>query len=180
ASSETCVIGSGSDVAPSMRIGESVGLTFLYVGGVVMVLGSCPLAALMAASTSEHAPSMLRERSNCRTIWVELVWLDDVISDTPGIKANCDSSGCATEDAMVSGSAPGRLADTWMVGKSTSGNGASGNCGYAMMPTKRMPTISNDVAMGRRMNGPEIPPAMLVSRSGLGLGGGGARSCHRY
>src|ERR1700722_1462517 len=49
-----------------------------------------------------------------------------------------------------------------------------------MIPTKRMPTISNDVAMGRRMNGPEIPPAMSVGRSGLGLGGGGARSCHRY
>src|ERR1700761_5130154 len=48
-----------------------------------------------------------------------------------------------------------------------------------MMPTKRMPTISNDVAMGRRMNGPEIPPAMSVSRSGLGLGGGSVRSCHR-
>jgi hypothetical protein len=77
-----------------------------------MVLGNCPLAALMAARTSEPAPSMLRERSNCNTICVELVWLDDVISDTPGISANCDSSGCATEDAMVSGSAPGRLADT--------------------------------------------------------------------
>src|SRR6201999_1358897 len=145
-----------------------------------MVLGNWPLAALIAASTSEPAPSMLREISNCRTIWVELVWLDDVISDTPGIRANCDSSGCATDDAIVSGSAPGRLAETWMVGKSTSGNGATGNCGYAMMPTKRMPTISNDVAIGRRINGVEIPPAMSVSRSGLGLGGGGARSCHRY
>src|ERR1700761_7606146 len=44
-----------------------------------------------------------------------------------------------------------------------------------MMPTKRMPTISNDVAIGRRMNGPEIPPAMSVSRSGFGLRGRGAR-----
>src|SRR6201996_2212323 len=140
-----------------------------------MFLGNCPLAALMAASTSDPAPSMLRDRSNCRTIWVELVWLDDVISDTPGIRANCDSSGCATEDAIVSGSAPGRLAETWIVGKSTSGSGATGNCGYAMMPTKRMPTISNDVAIGRRMNGAEIPPAMSVSRSGLGFrrAGGG-------
>src|SRR6201996_2493195 len=152
-----------------MRIGESAGLTFLYVGGVGIVLGNWPLAALMAASTSEPAPSILRERSNGRTICVELVWLDDVISDTPGISANCDSSGCATDEAMVSGSAPGRLAETWIVGKSTSGNGATGNCGYAMMPTKRMPTISNDVAIGRRMNGAEIPPAMSVSRPGLGF-----------
>src|ERR1700749_670163 len=48
-----------------------------------------------------------------------------------------------------------------------------------MMPTKRMPTISNDVAMGRRMNGPEIPPAMSVSRSGFGGRGGNARIRHR-
>src|ERR1700743_3244161 len=72
---------------------------------------------------------------------------------------------------MVSGSAPGRLAETWMVGKSTSGSGATGNSGYAMMPTKRMPTISNDVAMGSRMNGPELPPARSVRRAGLGLSG---------
>src|SRR4051794_16290817 len=44
-----------------------------------------------------------------------------------------------------------------------------------MIPTKRMPTISSDVAMGRRMKGAEIPPAISVSRSGLGLDGSGAR-----
>src|ERR1700761_9584953 len=42
-----------------------------------------------------------------------------------------------------------------------------------------MPTINSDVAIGRRMNGPEIPPAMSVNRPGLGLGGGSARRCHR-
>ena len=36
-------------------------------------------------------------------------------------------SGVATADAIVSGDAPGRLADTWMVGKSTFGNAATGS-----------------------------------------------------
>ena len=47
----------------------------------------------------------------------------------PGICANCRSSGCATDVAMVSGLAPGNVAVTWMVGKSTCGNGATGNSG---------------------------------------------------
>ena len=39
---------------------------------------------------------------------------------------NCDSSGVATALAMVWGSAPGRLAETLMVGKSTAGNSLTG------------------------------------------------------
>jgi hypothetical protein len=38
------------------------------------------------------------------------------------------SKGVATVAAMVSGLAPGKLADTEMVGKSTWGKGATGNC----------------------------------------------------
>ena len=60
---------------------------------------------------------------------VELSELVDVICVMPGIWANCLSSGWATDVAMVSGLAPGRVADTWMVGKSTCGSGATGNCG---------------------------------------------------
>ncbi len=47
----------------------------------------------------------------------------------PGIWANCRSSGWATEVAMVSGLPPGKLAVTWMVGKSTCGSGATGSSG---------------------------------------------------
>ena len=54
---------------------------------------------------------------------VEVIWL------TPGICANWRSSGCATEDAMVSGLAPGSEPLTWMVGKSTCGSGATGSSG---------------------------------------------------
>ncbi len=47
--------------------------------------------------------------------------LVEVSCATPGIWANCRSSGWATEEAMVSGLAPGRLALTLIVGKSTAG-----------------------------------------------------------
>ena len=40
---------------------------------------------------------------------------------------NCFSSGVATEDAMVSGLAPGSCAETTMVGKSTRGIAATGS-----------------------------------------------------
>ena len=43
------------------------------------------------------------------------------------MRPNCRSSGVATADAIVSGLAPGRLADTEMVGKSTCGSGDTGS-----------------------------------------------------
>jgi hypothetical protein len=39
------------------------------------------------------------------------------------------ASGAATDDAIVSGLAPGSEAETWMVGKSTCGSGATGSIG---------------------------------------------------
>ncbi len=52
--------------------------------------------------------------------------LVEVICDRPEICANCVSSGVATDEAMVSGLAPGNDAETEMVGKSTCGSGATG------------------------------------------------------
>ena len=52
---------------------------------------------------------------------------DEFIDEMPAMVDNCRSIGEATEDAMVSGLAPGRLAVIWMVGKSTAGNAATGN-----------------------------------------------------
>ena len=91
--------------------------------------GSWPLAALIAAWMSCAAASMLRLRSNCTVIWVCPSTLTEVSCATPGISANCRSSGCATEEAMVSGLAPGRLVLIRMVGKSTRGSGATGSSG---------------------------------------------------
>ncbi len=70
----------------------------------------------MAACTSRAAPSMSRLRSNCRVTRAEPVLLCEVISVTPGIVPSRRSSGVATLEAMVSGLAPDRLADTEMVG----------------------------------------------------------------
>ena len=69
---------------------------------------------------------MLRDSSNCRVMLVEPSELTEVIWVMPGISENCRSSGVATLEAMVSGLAPGRLALTWMVGKSTFGSAATG------------------------------------------------------
>ena len=59
---------------------------------------------------------MLRSNLNwmviCATPWA----LMEVIESTPAIVENCFSSGVATEDAIVCGLPPGRLAETWMVG----------------------------------------------------------------
>jgi hypothetical protein len=55
--------------------------------------------------------------------------LVEVISVTPAICANWRSSGVATAEAIVSGLAPGSDADTWIVGKSTCGSGATGSMG---------------------------------------------------
>ena len=55
---------------------------------------------------------MLRFRSNWMVIAVEPSELVEVICAMPGICASWRSSGCATEEAMVSGLPPGKLADT--------------------------------------------------------------------
>ena len=52
--------------------------------------------------------------------------LVDVIWSMPWIAENWFSSGEATDEAMVSGSAPGRLANTEMVGKSILGRSETG------------------------------------------------------
>ena len=52
---------------------------------------------------------MLRSRSNCTLIAVAPSELVDVICETPGICAIWRSSGWATDEAIVSGEAPGKL-----------------------------------------------------------------------
>jgi hypothetical protein len=62
------------------------------------------------------------------------------------------------------------LAETWMVGKSTWGNGATGSMGNATMPINKIPAINRDVAIGLLMNGSEILtawPARAVAVSAL-------------
>src|ERR1700744_2435664 len=107
-------------------MGESAGLTFRSVGGLGMFTGSWRDACWMAASTSSDAPSMSRSRSNWMVMAVEPDELCEVMELTPAMDEKALSSGVATAEAMVSGSAPGRLAETWMGGKSTAGNSLTG------------------------------------------------------
>src|ERR1051326_7881078 len=91
-------------------IGWSAGLTLRKVGGEGMFGGSCPSAWVIIDCTSWAAASIFRLRSNCRLICV-LPWvLVDDMESSPAMVENCRSRGVATEEAMVSGLAPGRPA----------------------------------------------------------------------
>src|ERR1044072_6469079 len=87
--------------------------------------------------------------------------LDEVISVTPAMRPNCRSRGVATDDAMVSGLAPGSDAETEMVGKSTCGSGETGSSRNATAPASAMAAVRSVVATGLGMNGAE----MLMRRS---------------
>ena len=142
-------------MSASIRIGESAGFTLRQFGFCGRLAGNWPRAALIAACTSRAAASMFRFRSNCSVMLVEPSELDDVISLTPAMRPNWRSSGVATEEAMVSGLAPGRPADTVMDGKSTCGSGETGRNWYAIAPDRPSATVSSVVATGRSMNGAE-------------------------
>ena len=87
----------------------------------------------------------------CRVICVPPVLLLEVMESTPAIVVNCLSRTVATDDAIVSGSAPGRFACTLMVGKSTLGRSLTGSVWYASTPKSAMAAIRRLVAMGLRM-----------------------------
>ena len=66
-------------------------------------------------------------RSNCSVIFVLPSELDDVMESIPGMVEKTFSSGVATDDAIVSGLAPGNVVLTEMVGKSTVGKSLTGS-----------------------------------------------------
>src|ERR1700677_1982990 len=98
------------------RIGLSAGVTFWKLGGAGSCGGSLRSVAEMFDWTSSAAPSMLRSRSNCMTMLVVPSADDEVIIVIPGMVANARSRRPATEEAIVSGLAPGSCDDTEMVG----------------------------------------------------------------
>ena len=108
-------------------MGCSAGLFLRNDGGVGMPAGSSGVTSAMAVCTSTAAPSISRSRLNCRVIWSDPVELREVIESSPAMVVNCRSSTVATDDAMVAGSAPGRLAFTLSVGKSTLGRSLTGS-----------------------------------------------------
>src|SRR5271168_4554725 len=82
--------------------------------------------------------------------------LAEVISVMPAMWPNCRSRGVATEEAMISALAPGKLAPTEMVGKSTCGSGATGSRLKQMAPAIAIAMVISVVATGRWMKGAEM------------------------
>jgi hypothetical protein len=64
--------------------------------------------------------------ANCKWMLVAPSALVDVICSTPAISPRRRSSGAATVAAITDGDAPGRLAVTLIIGKSTFGIEATG------------------------------------------------------
>src|SRR5579883_1940565 len=83
------------------------------------------------------------------------------------MRPNMRSSGVATAVAMVSGLAPGRFAETDIVGYSTSGTVATGRNGNASAPNRNRAMPSRDVATGRLMNRADI----FINRAGRKIPG---------
>src|SRR4030065_2321426 len=102
------------------------------MGGVGKSGGNCLPALAMAAWTSWAAASRFRLRLNCRVIWLSPRALVELMESRPAMVENWRSRGVATAEAMVSGEAPGRLAVTMMVGKSTLGRSLTGRWGEDM------------------------------------------------
>ena len=96
----------------------------------------------------------------------------EVIESSPAIVVNCRSSTVATEEAMVAGSAPARLALTLRVGKSTAGRSLTGSVKYATTPNSAMAAINRLVAIGRRM---KISERFTCARSLTGTSLAGVR-----
>ena len=92
-----------------------------------MSCGSRRCTAEMAACTSCAAPSTERSRLNCSVICVRPSELDEVIESIPAMVESCCSSGVATDEAIVSGLAPGRFALMLIVGKSMFGRSLTGS-----------------------------------------------------
>src|SRR5512141_3112646 len=113
--------GSVSDPSEMNRTANSDGLTFRKLGGIVISIGSRRCAMVRAVCTSSAAASMLRLRSNWMVI--EVVPCDELddIDEMPAMVESWRSMTPATEAAMVSALAPGNVAVTAMVGKSTFG-----------------------------------------------------------
>src|SRR5438552_3950600 len=74
--------------------------------------------------------------------------LFEFIAATPSMVENSRSSGVAMDDAMVSAPAPGRFAETRIVGKSTFGSWLTGRRRKARSPNARIASITSVVATG--------------------------------
>src|ERR1700716_1246834 len=158
---------SGSVWEPSEinRTAKSDGLTFRKLGGIVISIGSRRCAMVSAVCTSSAAASILRLRSNWMTIAV--VPCDEVedIDEMPAIVESWRSIGPATDAAIVSALAPGKVAVTAMVGKSTLGSAETGSRRNPKTPNAMIDAVIRAVITGRRIQSSE---RVIAQAPGLG------------
>ena len=114
------------EVSASTNTGAAAGFAFLNLGSDGRSLGKSASDAFIAACTSRAARSMLRPIANCNWMLVLPSELTEVIWSTPEIWPSRRSNGAATVAAITEGSAPGRAADTRIIGKSTLGTAETG------------------------------------------------------
>src|SRR5664279_2507031 len=147
--------GSVSEASEMNSTAKSDGLTFRKLGGMVISIGNRRCAMVSAVCTSSAAASMFRLRSNWMTIAV--VPCDDVddIDEMPAMVESWRSIGPATDAAMVSALAPGKVAVTAMVGKSTLGSAETGNKRKPNTPNAMIDAVSRVVMTGRRIQSSE-------------------------
>src|SRR5882724_7836617 len=143
--------GSVADPNATNSTGKSAGLTLRKLGGIVISIGNRRCAMVSAVCTSRAAASMLRLRSN----WIVMALvpcdeLDD-IDEMPAMVDSWRSMMPATDAAMVSALAPGKVAVTAMVGKSTLGSAETGNRRNPNIPNAMIDAVMSVVITGRRM-----------------------------
>ena len=164
-------VDSGSVAEPSTTnsTGKSAGFTLRKLGGIVISIGSRRCAMVSAVCTSSAAASMLRLRSNWMVM--TLVPCDelDVIEEMPAMVDSWRSMIPATEAAMVSALAPGKVAVTAMVGKSTRGRAETGSRRNPNTPNAMIDAVISVVMTGRRIQSSErvmaYAPAFLARGS---------------
>src|ERR1700730_9076885 len=88
---------------------------------------------------------------------IEVVPCDDVedIEEMPAMVESWRSIGPATDAAMVSALAPGKVAVTAMVGKSTLGSAETGSRRKPNTPNAMIEAVNSVVMTGRRMQSSE-------------------------
>src|SRR4029453_9688970 len=126
ATSYIALVVSVFDVNASTNTGAAAGLALRKRGSDGRSPGKSASEALIAACTSRAARSMLRPIENCNWMLVEPSELIEVIWSRPAIWPSRRSKGAATVEAITVGSAPGRVADTRIIGKSTFGTDDTG------------------------------------------------------
>src|SRR6195952_1559991 len=156
--------GSVADPSATNSTGKSAGFTLRKLGGIVISIGSRRWAMVSAVCTSSAAASMLRLRSNWMVMTLEPCEELDDIDEMPAMVESCRSMIPATEAAMVSALAPGKVAVTAMVGKSTFGSAETGNSRKPNTPNAMIDAVMSVVITGLRIQSSE---SVIASRPGL-------------